>query len=59
MPLTHPKGPPPRSRDLSPPPLFTIEGDNIPRHSCRPGSFRRTSPAAPETAYASSAASMS
>src|SRR6478609_3664423 len=37
MPLTHPKGPPPRSRDLTPAPLFTLEGDNIPRHTLPAG----------------------
>jgi hypothetical protein len=45
MPLTHPKGPPPRSRDLSPPPLFTLEGDHIPRHTLPPGQL------SPDVAY--------
>jgi glutamate decarboxylase len=45
MPLTHPKGPPPRSRDLSPPPLFTFEGDNIPRHTLPAGQL------SPDAAY--------
>jgi hypothetical protein len=37
MPLTHPKGPAPRSRNLSPAPLFTLEGDNLPRHTLPAG----------------------
>ena len=45
MPLTHPKGPPPRSRDLTPPPLFTLEGDNIPRHMLPAGQL------SPDAAY--------
>ena len=45
MPLTHPKGPPPRSRDLTPPPLFTLEGDNIPRHTLPAGQL------SPDVAY--------
>jgi hypothetical protein len=37
MPLTRPKGPAPRSRNLSPAPLFTLEGDNLPRHTLPAG----------------------
>jgi hypothetical protein len=37
MPLTHPKGPAPRSRNLSPAPLFTLEGDNLRRHTLPAG----------------------
>ena len=37
MPWTLPKGLPPRSRNLSPAPLFTLEGDNIPRHTLPAG----------------------
>ncbi len=33
MPLIHPKGPVGRSKDLSPAPLFTLEGEHIPRHT--------------------------
>jgi hypothetical protein len=45
MPLTHPKGPPPRSRNLSPAPLFTLEGDNIPRHTLPAGQLPPDPPA--------------
>src|SRR6185312_6613436 len=45
MPLTHPKGPPPRSRDLSPPPLFTLENDQIPRNAVPAGEM------SPDLAY--------
>jgi glutamate decarboxylase len=33
VPLIHPKGPVGRSKDLSPAPLFTLEGEHIPRHT--------------------------
>ncbi len=45
MPLKHPKGPSGPSHDLSPAPIFTLEGDHIPRHTMPSGQL------APDVAY--------
>jgi glutamate decarboxylase len=45
VPLMHPKGPAVGSRDLAPAPLFTLEGDNIPRRTLPEGQL------APDVAY--------
>jgi len=45
MPLKHPKGPERPTRDLALPPIFEIEGDQIPRHDLPLGEM------APDVAY--------
>ena len=45
MPLKHPKGPSGPSHDLSPAPMFTLQGEEIPRHNVPPGEM------APDLAY--------
>ena len=45
MALKHPKGPSGPSHDLSPAPMFTLEGEEIPRHNVPPGQM------APDLAY--------
>ena len=45
MPLKHPKGPPVSTKELAPGPIFTLEGDRIPRHHLPAGEL------APDVAY--------
>jgi len=45
VPLKHPKGPSGPSHDLSPAPMFTLEGEEIPRHNVPAGQM------APDLAY--------
>ncbi len=45
MALKHPQGPSVPTHDLAPPPLFTLESDQIPRHRLRPDTLD------PEVAY--------
>ncbi len=45
MPLKHPKGPSISTKDLAPAPIFTLEGDRIPRHQLPVGEL------APDVAY--------
>ena len=45
MPLKHPKGPSVSTKELAPGPIFTLEGDTIPRHQLPAGEL------APDVAY--------